>query len=107
MIQLWCACKADAAGNLLASENVLSVARTAQGVYVVTMANAMGELECSPVAVPWYVENAVPPQAFPLMRFLSGLDAAAPDTIIVRGFSPALLPVDGPFSMIVWRILNG
>jgi hypothetical protein len=100
MIVLWAACKADPAGNILASSNVLGVAVVGTGVYEVQMVNALGPSECSAGAVPWYVA----PSAVPLVRFVCGVDPTRPDIIIVNGFAgnpPVAAP--GPFDLIVWR----
>jgi hypothetical protein len=100
VISLWCACKTDPAGNILASENVVGVTHPGTGIYRVQMVNSLGPNECSAGAVPWYVV----PSAVPLVRFVCGVDPAFPDIIIVNGFA-GIPPVasDGPFDLIVWR----
>jgi len=103
MVTFWCACKVDPTGLLLQKDRVVLVKRLSQGVYEAFMENALGDMEGNPVAVPWYVENATPAQALPLMRFLVATDALDATRLVVRGFNAQLQPTDGPFSLLVWR----
>lgn len=102
MITMWAACKADAAGIIISSERVVGVTVTGVGVYEVELENALGVDEVSAVAVPWYVA----PGAVPLVRFVSGIDGASPNKIIVNGFAGnPPVPSAGPFDLIVWRTI--